>query len=130
MAFLVGMKKNDEAEAIVARYDQNCQQVCERELEELISYWHGQLSHFQIKTPSNEFNTMINTWNAYNCFMTFIYLGRQHKTDLIRCHFRCQMDHALNILHSVAISISIAQTAVSKGCCSGPDKSHKTVVVH
>ena len=46
MAFLVGMKKNDEAEAIVARYDQNCQQVCERELEELISYWHGQLSHF------------------------------------------------------------------------------------
>ncbi len=73
MAFLVGMKKNDEAEAIVARYDQNCQQVCERELEELISYWHGQLSHFQIKTPSNEFNTMINTWNAYNCFMTFIW---------------------------------------------------------
>jgi len=59
---------------------------------------------------------------------TIIYLGRQHKTDLIRCHFRCQMDHALNILHSVAVSISIAQTAVSKGCCSGPDKSHKTVV--
>jgi cellobiose phosphorylase len=26
-----------------------------------------------VKTPSAEFNTMINTWNAYNCFMTFIW---------------------------------------------------------
>ena len=30
-------------------------------------------AHFQIKTPSEEFNAMINTWNAYNCFMTFIW---------------------------------------------------------
>ena len=66
MAFLVGMKKNDEAEAIVARYDQNCQQVCERELEELISYWHGQLSHFQIKTPSNEFKYHESTHGTLN----------------------------------------------------------------
>ena len=29
--------------------------------------------HISDKTPSNEFNTMINTWNAYNCFMTFIW---------------------------------------------------------
>ena len=26
-----------------------------------------------MKTPSPEFDTMINTWNAYNCFMTFIW---------------------------------------------------------
>ena len=51
----------------------NPQEVCSRELEQLISYWHEKLSHFQVKTPSPEFNTMINTWNAYNCFMTFIW---------------------------------------------------------
>lgn len=27
----------------------------------------------KVNTPSDEFNTMINTWNAYNCFMTFIW---------------------------------------------------------
>ena len=72
MAFLVGMKEDEEAGQIIAHYN-NCAAVCQKELEELISYWHGQLSHFQIKTPSDEFNTMINTWNAYNCFMTFIW---------------------------------------------------------
>lgn len=66
------MKDDAEAGEIVEHY-KNCQDVCKRELEELIEYWHGQLSHFQIRTPSPEFNTMINTWNAYNCFMTFIW---------------------------------------------------------
>lgn len=72
IAFLVGMIGNEEAGKIVETYA-DTKNVCARELEELISYWHGKLAHFQIKTPSDEFNTMINTWNAYNCFMTFIW---------------------------------------------------------
>lgn len=72
IAFVLGLKENDEAKAIMDSYA-NPSAICEKELEELISYWHGQLSHFQVKTPSEEFNTMINTWNAYNCFMTFIW---------------------------------------------------------
>ena len=72
IAFLVGMTGNEEAGKIVETYA-DTKNVCDRELEELISYWHGKLAHFQIKTPSEEFNTMINTWNAYNCFMTFIW---------------------------------------------------------
>lgn len=72
IVFILGMKNNSEAENILKRY-QNPKEICEKELNELISYWHGKLSHFQVKTPSPEFNTMINTWNAYNCFMTFIW---------------------------------------------------------
>lgn len=72
IAFLVGMTGNEEAGKIVEAYA-DTKNVCDRELEELISYWNGKLAHFQIKTPSEEFNTMINTWNAYNCFMTFIW---------------------------------------------------------
>ena len=72
IAFLVGMKDDKEAGEIIASYA-DTGAVCKAELEELISYWHKQLSHFQVKTPSDEFNTMINTWNAYNCFMTFIW---------------------------------------------------------
>ena len=72
IAFLVGMIDNETAGKIVSSYT-DTKAVCDKELEELIAYWHGKLSHFQINTPSDEFNTMINTWNAYNCFMTFIW---------------------------------------------------------
>ncbi|MBD5484880.1 MAG: N,N'-diacetylchitobiose phosphorylase [Lachnospiraceae bacterium] len=72
IAFVLGMKENAEAESILKQY-QNPEETCGKELEELIAYWHGKLSHFQVKTPSPEFDTMINTWNAYNCFMTFIW---------------------------------------------------------
>jgi len=72
IAFILGMKYKDEADKILASY-QNPSETCKKELEELIAYWHGKLSHFQVKTPDASFNTMINTWNAYNCFMTFIW---------------------------------------------------------
>ena len=72
IVFVLGMKENAEAGNILERY-RKPEEACRKELEELVSYWHGKLSHFQVKTPSPEFNTMINTWNAYNCFMTFIW---------------------------------------------------------
>lgn len=72
IAFILGMKYKDEADKILADY-QNPSECCAKELGEMIAYWHGKLSHFQVRTPDAAFNTMINTWNAYNCFMTFIW---------------------------------------------------------
>lgn len=72
IAFVLGMKYRDEADKILADY-QNLSETCARELRELTAFWHGKLSHFQVKTPDASFDTMINTWNAYNCFMTFIW---------------------------------------------------------
>ena len=72
LAFILGMKSSAEAESILQLY-RDTKEICEKELEELVHFWHGKLSHFQVKTPSPEFNTMVNTWNAYNCFMTFIW---------------------------------------------------------
>lgn len=72
MAFVLGMKYDKEAEEILKSYIKT-EETCSKELDELISWWHGKLERFQIKTPSPEFDTMINTWNAYNCFMTFIW---------------------------------------------------------
>ena len=72
IAFVVGMKEKEETYAILARYEKP-ENVCEKEVDELKKYWDEKLSHFQVKTPSEEFDTMINTWNAYNCFMTFIW---------------------------------------------------------
>ncbi len=68
LAFVLGMKSDPEAERILKQYE-SAENVCSRELEQLISYWHEKLSRFKVNTPSPEFNTMINTWNAYNCFI-------------------------------------------------------------
>lgn len=72
IAFILGMKYKEEVDQILEGY-QNLSIVCAKELDELIDYWHKKLSHFQVKTPDASFNTMMNTWNAYNCFMTFIW---------------------------------------------------------
>lgn len=72
MAFILGMKYEDESKEILKKY-QKVAETCEKEVSELISYWYEKLSHLQVKTPSQEFDTMINTWNSYNCFMTFIW---------------------------------------------------------
>ncbi len=70
--FVLGMKSDKDAEAILASYA-DVEKATEAELTELKNYWHGQLSHLQVQTPSDSFNNMVNTWNAYQCFMTFIW---------------------------------------------------------
>lgn len=70
--FVLGMKSDKEADKILLDYT-DVEAVTQAELNELITYWHGQLSHLQVHTPSDSFNNMVNTWNAYQCFMTFIW---------------------------------------------------------
>ena len=72
VAFLLGEKHERESAALMKAY-QDPEAVCERELEALKQFWHGKLSHFQVKTPCPAFDTMINTWNAYNSFITFTW---------------------------------------------------------
>lgn len=72
IAFLLGEQSDADAEVIAARYE-NPQACCERDLNALRSLWEERFSALKVKTPCPEFDTMINTWNAYNCFMTFIW---------------------------------------------------------
>ena len=72
LAFIVGAKNREESRALMARYADPAA-VCPEELAALKAHWHTKLENFQIHTPSAEMNSMINTWNAYNCFMTFTW---------------------------------------------------------
>ena len=83
LAYVLGMHKKEEADKILASYkDIN---TCEKEIDELKTYWRNKLSSFVVKTPSSEFNSMINTWHSYNCFMTFIW---SRAASLIYCGLR------------------------------------------
>jgi len=68
---LGGPKTEDEITSIISKYEKAG--TVEKEVEELKNYWHAKLDNFQVETPDEDFNNMINVWNAYNCFITFIW---------------------------------------------------------
>ena len=68
---LGGPKTDDEITSIISKYEKAG--TVEKEVEELKNYWHEKLDNFQVETPDEDFNNMINVWNAYNCFITFIW---------------------------------------------------------
>ena len=72
IAFLLGMKSSAEAASVIDFYADPCKSVTQ-ELSALKADWNKKLENLKVNTPSPEFNSMINTWNAYNCFMTFIW---------------------------------------------------------
>ena len=80
-AFLLGQKTEAEAKKIIARYEKTAETVA-AEKAELIRYWHGELENLRIKTPDERFNAMVNTWNAFQCFTTFVW---SRAASLIYC---------------------------------------------
>ncbi|MGN0576097.1 MAG: GH36-type glycosyl hydrolase domain-containing protein [Ruminococcus sp.] len=71
LIFLLGRRNGTEADEIISRY--NTPGKVDDEIQELKNFWHSQLDNFKVTTPSEEFNNMINVWNAYQCFITFIW---------------------------------------------------------
>lgn len=44
-----------------------------QELEALKTHWHSLLERFQVETPDQEFNSMLNVWGIYNCLITYAW---------------------------------------------------------
>lgn len=71
IAYILGQYNDKQSKEILDNYADLS--IIEKELEELKTYWHKKLANLQVNTPSPAFNSMINTWNAYQCFITFIW---------------------------------------------------------
>lgn len=69
--FLLGMHSESKAEIIISKY-KNTDQAA-KELLEIKKYWNNILNNFKVETPDKNFNHMINTWNAYQCMVAFIW---------------------------------------------------------
>ena len=72
IAFLLAQKGNKAARQLIDRYAQ-VEKTVDAEWKELIDYWHGKLSALDVQTPDEDLNTMVNTWNAFQCFTTFVW---------------------------------------------------------
>lgn len=71
LCFLAGAHGDAEAAAILSRYEDPGR--TEEELGELKRFWGEKLERLQIHTPDPAFDSMVNIWNAYQCFITFVW---------------------------------------------------------
>jgi len=69
--YVLGQRPEAVAAEIIAKYEKDG--VVEAEIAELKKFWHSKLANLSVNTPDADFNNMINVWNAYNCFITFIW---------------------------------------------------------
>lgn len=73
-------------------------------LAEVKDYWHSRLNNFSIQTPDAELNSFFNTWNPYNCLITFawsraaslVYNGERDGLG-----YRDSVQDMLGTLHSI-----------------------------
>lgn len=83
LIYVLGQKCGEDAEKIIAKYQQDG--AVEKEIGELKNFWHSKLDNLQVNTPDPAFNSMVNVWNAYNCFITFIW---SRAASLVYCGLR------------------------------------------
>lgn len=72
MAFVLGGSATERASSILKHYE-NTSEACNSEMGQIRALWRDRFESLQVKTPDADFNSMINVWNAYNCFMTFTW---------------------------------------------------------
>lgn len=62
-----------ESHGFAARSAFGSVEVCDAELAKLKEHWHEKLAGFHAKTPSPEFDSMVNVWGAYNALITYTW---------------------------------------------------------
>ena len=68
---LMGVGRADVGERIREGYGTPAR--AQGELDALKGRLHGLLESFGVETPDEDFNHMVNVWNAYNALMTFVW---------------------------------------------------------
>ncbi len=74
--FVLGAGNENTANQVINSYnDSLCggRDLADLQLEALKSLWHSRLENLQISTPDPNFDNMVNVWNAYQCFITFLW---------------------------------------------------------
>lgn len=71
MIFLLGAGNEAFAQDVISRYQ--TPSVTAAELSELKTFWHSRLANLQVDTPDDNFDNMVNVWNSYQCFITFLW---------------------------------------------------------
>jgi cellobiose phosphorylase len=64
-----GVVNKEPARALMARFDDSAK--VENAVAELRDYWSSLLASYVLESPDERLNRMVNTWNPYQCMVTF-----------------------------------------------------------
>jgi len=76
IVFLLGAGNEEVASQVINSYKSalsDGSDLAGLQLDELKTLWHSRLENLQISTPDRNFDNMVNMWNAYQCFITFLW---------------------------------------------------------
>ena len=79
-------------------------QQIRKEFKKLKNFWHSRIERMTAKTPDKELNSMLNTWNPYNCLITYawsraaslVYSGERDGLG-----YRDTVQDMLGVLHTI-----------------------------
>ncbi len=81
--YVLGQESKARAEEILGQYARGS--LAKEQLAALKQDWHSKIDALQVQTPDENLNSMVNVWNAYNCYMTFTW---SRAASLIYCGLR------------------------------------------
>lgn len=64
-----GVINKDKAHNLINKF--NTDEKVENALDQLNDHWDKLLSNFRLKSDNDELNRMVNTWNQYQCMVTY-----------------------------------------------------------
>lgn len=103
MCILMGIAKTRDVNKKVIQEFSDLSKV-RQEFDKLKQHWHAQFGRFTAKTPDAEFDSMMNTWNPYNCLITYawsraasmVYAGERDGLG-----YRDSVQDMLGVLHTI-----------------------------
>jgi len=120
-AVLVGIGKA-EKEGKRARTKYSDLKKTNQELEKLKDYWRKRIEGMKVKTPDENFNSMMNMWNPYNNLITFdlsriaslVYNGERDGLG-----YRDTVQDMMGIMHNIPEDVEKRLELMFSGQCSG-----------
>lgn len=107
VVFVLGVDENKAAARQKMKKYKDTNHALEK-LQEIKEAWASHLAKLQVQTPDKEFNTMINTWNQYQCRVTFNWARSAsfYESGIGRgIGFRDSNQDCLGVLHAISPSV-------------------------
>ncbi len=95
-------EKKEDARAALGKYP--AAKAVYKKLDELKAHWAKYLDHFQVETPDEEVNSMVNIWNQYQCRTTFNWsrFASYYEAGVGRgMGFRDSNQDTLGVMHAI-----------------------------
>jgi len=119
-AVLVGIGKADIEGKSAKQKFENLQNI-DLELEKLKAYWEEKIQGMTVKTPDENFNSMMNMWNPYNNLITF-YLSRiaslVYNGERDGLGYRDTVQDTMGIMHNIPDEVEKKLELMISGQCS------------